>query len=327
MRSSASSTCCRCSGRLPGSFADNEAGVISRRTYALVSLVLVMIVWGSTYVVTKAAVRQIPPLTLATLRYLTATAVLVSVALARGSLLRLPRPLPIAPLVWMGLTGIAILTVGFNYGLIYGSAFQGALVYALGPAAVAVAAVLGLGETLTGRRIAGIVLSVAGAILVVSSGETDPAAPHPWLGAICMLAGVLAWAYYTVIAKRLAGADQIVVIAWVSIIGTAMLLPLGIFELLQSRLPRPTMAGWLGVLFLGAVASAIAYVVYSWVLRELDASLVGAYFTLDPVVGVVTAVVFLREELRWEQVLGGLVALAGMWLAASGPGSNRSRPG
>ncbi|MFL5449449.1 MAG: EamA family transporter, partial [Gemmatimonadales bacterium] len=165
----------------------------SRRTSALVSLILVMIVWGSTYVVTKAAVREIPPLTLATLRYLVATAVLVSVALARGGLRRLPRPLPLVPLVWMGLTGVTILTVGFNYGLIYGSAFQGALVYALGPAAVAVAAVLGLGESLSRRRSAGIVLSVAGAMLVVSSGKTDPAAPHPWVGAICMFAGVVAW--------------------------------------------------------------------------------------------------------------------------------------
>src|SRR4051812_50082549 len=79
----------------------------------------------------------------------------------------------------MGLTGVAILTVGFNYGLIYGSAFQGALVYALGPAAVAVAAVLGPGGTLSPRRLAGIILSVAGGVPVGSSGENDPAAPPP----------------------------------------------------------------------------------------------------------------------------------------------------
>jgi drug/metabolite transporter (DMT)-like permease len=187
--------------------------VISRRAYALTGLVLVMLVWGSTYAVTKAAVREIPPLTLAVLRCLIAVSVLVPIAMARGGLLRLARPLPIAPLIWMGFTGIALLTVGFNYGLIYGSATQGALVYALGPAAVAVAAVLGLGEGLSGRRIAGIVLSVAGAALVVVSGEMDRAAPRPWLGAICMFVGVVAWAYYTVIAKRLADADQVVVIA------------------------------------------------------------------------------------------------------------------
>jgi drug/metabolite transporter (DMT)-like permease len=298
--------------------------VISRRAYALGGVILVMIVWGSTYVVTKAAVREIPPLTLAVLRYLVAVGVLVPIALARGGLLSRTQPLPVGPLVWMGLTGVAILTIGFNYGLIYGSASQGALVYALGPAAVAIAAALGLGEQLSGLRVAGIVLSVAGAALVVLSGEMDHAAPRPVLGAICMFVGVVAWAYYTVIAKRLAGADQVVVIAWVSIIGTAMLLPLATVELLQGPTPTPTLAAWLGTLFLGAPASAVAYVVYSWALRELDASLVGAYFTLDPIIGVATAVVFLGEGLTEGQVIGGVIALVGMWLAASDGASKPS---
>ena len=295
--------------------------MISRRAYALAGLILVMIVWGITYVVTKAAVREIPPLTLAALRYLIAASVLVPIAITRSGLMRLPRPVSFAPLAWMGLTGIVILTVGFNYGLIYGSASQGALLYALSPAAVAIAAVVWLQETLSKRRIGGIVLSVAGTALVVASGEIDRSAPRPLLGALCMLTGIVAWACYTVIAKRLAGADQIVVIAWVSMIGMAMLLPFAAVELLQSSMPRPSLDAWLATLFLGAVASATAYVVYNLALRELDASLVGAYFTLDPIVGVATAIVFLGEVLRQGQVMGGVIALAGMWLAAASPHS------
>ena len=65
-----------------------------------------------------------------------------------------------------------------------------------------------------------------------------------------MLAGVIAWAYYTVLAKRLAGADQVLVIAWVSLIGMAMLLPFAAVELLRGSVPRFTAEGWLGVLFL-----------------------------------------------------------------------------
>jgi drug/metabolite transporter (DMT)-like permease len=296
--------------------------MISRRAYALAGITLVMIVWGITYVVTKAAVREIPPLTLAALRYLIAASVLVPIAMARSGSMRLPRPVSFAPLAWMGLTGIVILTVGFNYGLIYGSASQGALLYALSPAAVAIAAVLWLGETLSRRRIGGIVLSVAGTALIVASGEIDRSAPRPLLGALCMLAGIVAWACYTVIAKRLAGADPIVVIAWVSMIGMAMLLPLAGVELLQGPTPKPGLAAWLATLFLGAVASAVAYVVYNLALRELDASLVGAYFTLDPIVGVATAIVFLGEVLRGGQVAGGVIALAGMWLAAASPASS-----
>jgi drug/metabolite transporter (DMT)-like permease len=292
---------------------------MSRRTSALLILILVMVVWGATYVVTKTAVREIPPFTLAVLRYLIAAIVLVPLVMARTGGTRLPRPIPLAPLAWMALTGIVILTVGFNYGLIYGSASQGALVYALTPAAVAVAAVFALQETLPRRRLAGIVLSVAGAALVVTFGEEDNSAPRPVLGALCMLAGILAWAYYTVVAKRFARADQLVVTAWVMLLGVAMLLPLAAIELVRSPMPWPSVQAWLGTLFLGAAASALAYVLYNQVLRVLDASLVAAWFTLDPLFGVVTAVVFLGEVLHTGQVVGGAVAFLGMWLAASVP--------
>ena len=84
--------------------------------------------------------------------------------------------------------------------------------------------------------------------------------------------------------------------------------------------PSPSLQGWLGTLFLGVVASALAFVVYSRALRELDASLVGAYLNLDPIVGVLTAVLFLGETLGAWQILGGVIALAGMWLASSREG-------
>jgi drug/metabolite transporter (DMT)-like permease len=102
-----------------------------------------------------------------------------------------------------------------------------------------------------------------------------------------------------------------------------MLLPLAAIELLRQPELQFGTEAWLGLLFLGAIASAVAYVVYNWVLRELDASLVGAWFTVDPLVGVATAVAVLGEVLRTGQVVGGIVALVGMWLAASDPTARR----
>ena len=98
-----------------------------------------------------------------------------------------------------------------------------------------------------------------------------------------------------------------------------MLLPLGVLELTRVPWAYPSLEGWLGVLFLGVFASAAAYLMYSRALRELDASLVGAWLNLDPIVGVLTAVVFLGETLHHWQIAGGVVALAGMGLASTGP--------
>jgi drug/metabolite transporter (DMT)-like permease len=297
--------------------------VLSRRVYALTGLVLLMIVWGSTFVVTKAAAREIPPFTLGFLRFLIASGVLLPVAAWQGGMRRLPRPIPWVSLACMGLMGIALFSFAFNHALVYASAVQGALIFSLLPAAIALAAVIFLKETPSQRRLLGIALSVAGVTAIVAAGRVDVASSDPVLGALCMLGAVVAWAGYTVFSKRLAGADQVVVMACVSLVGAALLMPFATLELWERGWPSPSLTGWLSTLFLGSIASALAFVVYGRVLRELDTSLVGAYANLDPIVGVLTGVVFLGETLSRWQLLGGAVALAGMWLASSNAASPR----
>lgn len=290
----------------------------SRRSLALAMLVATMVVWGSTFVITKAAAKDIAPMMLATLRFFTAAVVLLPYAWLKGDWRSLPKPLPWGALLGMALTGIATFTIAFNYALVYGSASQGALIYALVPAAVALAAVVFLKERMSKRRIAGIVLSIVGVGLVALGAESDSSSPQPSLGAAWMIGAVLSWAAYTIFAKRLAEADQAVTIALVSLFGTLMLAPLAAIELSHAPWQAPSTQAWSGVIFLGVAASALAYIAYGYALRELEANLVGAFINLDPLVGVLTAVLFLGESLHSGQMLGGAIALAGMWLASTG---------
>jgi drug/metabolite transporter (DMT)-like permease len=289
----------------------------TRRSIAIVSLILLMIVWGSTFAITKAAAEEIPPTTLAALRFLIASLVLVPIALQRGGLARLARPIPWRAFAGMALSGVALFAISFNYALVYGSASQGALIYAALPAAIAVAAVIFLHEALSRRRIAGIVLSIVGVTLLIVTGERDAHSPAPLLGALWMLGAVAAWTAYTVFSKRLSETDHVVSITIVTVLGTVMLLPFTAMEWTQQPLPHPSVSAWLGLLFLGTAASAVAYLVYGFVLRELDASLVGVYTNLDPIVGVLIAVLFYGETLHSGQIIGGAVAFAGMWLASA----------
>ena len=289
---------------------------MNRRTAAILGLVAVMIAWGSTFVVTKAAARDIPPIMLAALRFIIAALVLTPLALRRGGLKRLPQPVPWRVLILMSLTGIAAFAIAFNFALAEGSAAQGALIYALVPAAVAIAAAWFLEERPSKRRIVGVALSIVGVALIAIGGESTLDAPRPLLGALWMLAAVIAWTTYTVLAKRLAHADHVVTIAVISTIGAAMLVPGAIIEMARLDAFAPSLAAWGGAVFLGVVASALAYIVYGFALRELDASVVGVYTNLNPIVGVLTAVLFLGESLFSSQIVGGIVALVGMWLAS-----------
>ena len=291
-----------------------------KRGAALAALVVAMIVWGSTFVVTKVAMQEFPPWTLAFLRFAIASLVLLAFMRGRGGLTKLRRSMSLWRLTFLALTGIALFTAAFNYALVYGSASQGALLYATIPAVLAVCAVLFLKERLNRGRVLGIALSVVGAALIVASGEPRlEVAPSPLLGAAFMLWTVVLWAAYTVAAKAVTDADQIVVIFAISVLGALMLLPASVVELAMVGLPSTSAHGWLGVLYLGLFASAGCYVLYNFALRELDASTVGAFTNIDPIVGVVTAFLFLGEALSPAQAGGAAVVLAGMWLASLEP--------
>lgn len=290
----------------------------SPQARARIAVTLLMLIWGNTFLVTKSAVTELSPLVAAALRYIIATAVLVPVALMRGGLGNLPSPRPYAMLFALGLIGVTLYYTFFNLALMYGTASQGALVQALLPASIALSAVIGLKEKLSRRRIAGIMLSIAGVALLVGAGAStdDLAAPDPLLGGLLMIAAVVCWGVYTSLAKRLAHADLVIVTVWISFIGMLMLLPFAAYELHSAPLPRVSLQAWLGLIYLGVVASALGFIIYNRVLRDLDASEVGVYVNLVPIVGVMSAMLFLGETLQPAQFVGGAIALAGMWLAS-----------
>jgi drug/metabolite transporter (DMT)-like permease len=218
----------------------------------------------------------------------------------------------------LGVAGVAAFTVAFNYALVYGSASQGALIFAAIPAVVAICGALFLKERLHRNGRLGIALSIGGAIVIaLGAGEQGESAPAPLLGALLMLLSVVLWGAYTVVVKRIAHADQLALTFAASTVGALVLLPAVPIEYAVRGFASTSMYGWLGVLYLGVLASAACYWLYNFALRSLDASTVGIYTNIDPVVGVACAFVFLGETLSPAQIVGALVVFAGIWLASS----------
>jgi drug/metabolite transporter (DMT)-like permease len=94
-------------------------------------------------------------------------------------------------------------------------------------------------------------------------------------------------------------------------------LPPSAFEIAALGWPGATAQGWFGVIYLAVFASAGAYALYNFALRELDASTVGAFTNIDPLVGVMTAFLFLGETLSPLQSGGAAIVIVGMWFAST----------
>ena len=289
---------------------------MTSRPLAIVALLAVMVVWGSTFVVTKAGMAELPPLTMAFIRVSIGTLVLLPIAVPRMRASQATLPWK---WIWlMGLVGVTLYYVVFNSSLAYTSASQGALVQSSIPAVTALIAVLWLREAASRMRVFGIALSIVGVLIVFAGGSTQAsgAAPQPVLGNLLMFASVVCWGWYTAMAKRVAESDAIVVTTWVTGIGAAMLLPLAAYELWGQSLPRPSAGAWLGVAYLGVFASGAGYVLYNFALKGMAASQVGVFTNLIPIVGVLTGVVALGEPLAWQAIVGGIVVMLGVWLTS-----------
>ena len=284
---------------------------------SLVALFAAIFIWGFAYVVTKSGLSTVPPMLFALLRYGVASVLLVPLALARGGLSRLPNPVPRKTLLLMSLTGVTFYYIVFNLALAYTTASQTALIQSSFPAVVAIMAFVWLGEHVSRQRMVGIVLAIVGVVLIVANTRADAGASNPLLGNALAFASVLVWGVYTILAKRMSKADPIAVTATISVIGTILLIPAVLIEGADVSLSSIPMSGWVPILYLGALASATGYLLYSRALRDIDASLVGTFVNLSPVIGVVAGVVVLDESVTIPALIGGILVLAGVWISSA----------
>ena len=287
------------------------------RPLSIVLLLIAVLIWGSAYVVTKSGLSELPPMLFAFLRYCVASLLLVPVALARGGLAKLPRPVPWKTLLLMAVTGVAAYYVLFNLALSYTSASQTALIQSSNPAITAIMAVGWLGERLGRRRMVGIALAIGGVLLIVARTDPDASARSPLIGSVLAFGSILLWSAYTILAKRMAAADAIAATALVSVLGTLMLIPAVLVEGMDAPLSSISTRGWLTIVFLGAFPSAACYLLYNRALRDVDASFAGIFLNLGPVIGVFTGVALLDEPITPIAILGGAMVLAGVWISSA----------
>lgn len=290
---------------------------LATHTRSMLLLLLTMTVWGSTFMVTKDLIATWPPFTLAFVRVTVGTLVLLPFAWRRH---KHGEHLPWSSIWLMGFMGVALYYLAFNTAMVYVSASQGALVQASIPAMTALVAVLWLRERASPLRWLGIAMSVGGVLIVFSGGGSDDG-QSSLFGSFLMFASVVCWGLYTALAKRVAGFDSLVITTAVTGTGALLLLPVAGYEIVVANLAgaglQPLSAiGCVELLYLGGIASGMAYLLYNASLRHLDASEVGVYTNLIPIVGVLTGVVVLGEPLSTRAILGGLVVMLGVWITS-----------
>jgi drug/metabolite transporter (DMT)-like permease len=275
--------------------------------------------WGLSFVATKAALREMTPVTLVFTRFAMGCVVLHALLAARRQPLVPPRESWRA-LALLGFVGVFVHQMLQANGLTRTTAIQTGWLIGIIPIWSALLAAWFLHERLNAKQIAGLVLGLLGAVVVVSRGELSAnrlAAPAT-RGDLLILASTLNWAIYTVLARgtlgRLGSARAT---AGSMLLGWLMLAPFFVAESGWRAWPSLSREALLATLFLGIGCSGFAYLFWYAALARLEASRVSAFLYIEPLVTCAAAVPLLHEPLTVTTVIGGLVLLAGVALVQS----------
>jgi len=287
------------------------------RLLGLGSILFVMIVWGSSFAVTKIIVNDVPPLTLAFYRCSIGALTLLSIFIARNkrSIPNYLAGIPWGIIILLGFLGVTVFYIFFNISVKMTSASVGALLQGFIPVCIAVLAAIFLKERLSVKQVIGIIISVTGVILIGFLSHSEGDVANSITGNLLMIIAVIAWGIYTIISKKVADKDPLLITSLSTLVGALLLLPAAIFENFGTGWPQVSPANWLIIFFLGAMASGICYFLYNKSLQLLSAAQVGNFINLDPLVGFIIALIFLHESVNTLQIIGAVLVVAGIILS------------
>ena len=287
-----------------------------------VYLVAAMVIWGSSFATMKLAVAVYDPLLVTFARLLIASAVFIALRSRFGSIRYRP-----GDWRWLALMALCEPVLYFILeanALRFTSSAAAATIIAMLPLTVALAAQWLLREAVSGRVYVGVMISVAGCILLTSVGEETALSPQPWLGNGLQLLAMLCAVGYTLIVKRLsAHYPALFLTAMQAFIGTALYLPLLPFAEFSLTV---SWSALLAVLYLGAVVSVLAYLCYNQALSLLPASQVAVYSSLIPVFAAAFGGWLLDEAFSLMQGLAIGLVLAGVVYSQTGPANLDPQP-
>jgi drug/metabolite transporter (DMT)-like permease len=282
-----------------------------------VKLVGCMALWGGTWVSGRVVAQGMTPFVAAFLRFLFASAFLFLISCrVEGHLPRLPRQ-SLWGVLFLGFTGVFLYNALFFSGLALIPASRAALIVACVPSTVALYSALALRKPTGALKALGIGLSLAGVAVILSGGDVLSLVTHGAdLGDLYILGCVAGWAGYSIAGGRvMRQISPLSAVTWSCLLGSAMLLPSALATGLAPQAAAASWVLWGNLLFLGVLATGLAYTWYYDGIRALGASRASIFINLVPVFATLLSTALLGETVGVPLLAGGAMVLTGVILA------------
>lgn len=276
-------------------------------------LAVVMLLWAGNSIVARGIRGEVPPLTLAFLRWSIASLVVLPFAIRpiladRHALVAAWRPV-----LLLGLLGVAAFNAFLYSGLRHTTASNGLLLQAAIPPLVLLCNLLFFRTRPQRVDVIGVTLALAGVFIILFQGDPTAIAGLAFgKGDLLVLAGVVCWALYTTLLRLKPAVHPASFLAVTFVIGAvamAALLPFEWHDIVRIRWTRPVL---LAIGYVAVFPSIIAYALFNSAVQTLGAARAGQAIALMPLFGAILAALTLGEPLLPFHFVGMAFILAGL---------------
>jgi len=273
------------------------------------------IIWSGNFIVARAVINDIPPVTLAFFRWLTAVVLLLPVAWKH-----LPHAWTIvkqnkAYFFWTALTGVSLFNTFVYIAGHSSTAINLALIGTTSsPIMSVIMAHFFLKEHIKWRRVVGILLCISGILFLLSKGSFQNLLHLQFTkGDAWVLLGALSFAIYNILTrKKPVEISAIGFLFFVFAIGTLLLVPAFIVESYYSKPVEWTWGTSSVILYLGLGTSVISFLCWNRSIKELGAGRTALFGNLIPIFSSIEAVIILGEKINYIHIISFILIVTGL---------------
>lgn len=282
----------------------------------ILAIIIANIIWGAASPIFKYALLNIPPFTLAFIRFFFAALIFMPFTFKHWQKLNKK---DVIELFLIAFFGIFINISFFFLGIKETTSINGPIIASAGPVFIYFLSVVFLHEKKSSKVFNGMMISLLGVIIIIFSplfldgkkidfGEIQ--------GNLFLLIATLGGVINTVLGKRVVKEVNPYQVTEISfLIGSFLFFPLMFSELRSWSFNQLDIHGWAGILFGVILSSAIAYYLYYYAMSKIKAQEVGLFTYIDPVIAIIIAAPLLGEYPQVYFFVGSLLVFGGIYLA------------
>ncbi|MEM9544768.1 MAG: DMT family transporter [Bacteroidota bacterium] len=282
---------------------------------AHLALISVALIYGMNYTIAKDVMvkEYITPFGFIMLRVL--AGVVLFTAFHALFVREKMEPRDIGYAAFCSIFGVAINMLAFFEGLKHTSPIHGSLFMVLCPILILMISALIIKERITRRKISGILIGLAGAVILIIHSSTSNDKIASFYGDALIMLNATSYALYLVLVRKLIKKyHPITVVKWIFIFGSIIVVPFGGKELLQTNWQSFTPGIWVATGYVLIFTTFLAYLLNAFALTKVMPSTVGFYIYFQPLIATAFAILVGHDHLDTLKILSAILLFYGVYL-------------